>query len=111
MKYVTPILLALVVLPAVALGGAVWSQSNVTHTYEQRVLEIDAKIEELTTREAELNLGFAELCPERCNQSWQDKYYLRIQMQEEVAKLEEEKRILEVAYWLINSSFVETKAN
>lgn len=105
MKYITSILLALIVLPAVALGGAVWSQSNVTNTYEQRVVEIDAQIEELTTRETELSMSISGLCPVRCTKDWKEKYHLIIQIEEEVAKLEEEKRILEVGYWLINNSF------
>ena len=107
MKYITPILLALVVLPTVALGGAIWSQNSVTNTYESRIVAIDAKIEELATREAELllpyrNSYYAEM---------RGNYFPVIDIQKEVAQLQEEKSILEVAYWLINNSFEETKGN
>lgn len=111
MKYITAILLALVVLPAVAFGGVVWSQNNVTNTYEQRIVEIDAQIEQLTTREVEISIGYSELCPERCSLEWQEKYWLRLQIQDEIAQLEEEKRILSVAYWLINNSFENEQIN
>lgn len=102
MKYVTPILLALVILPTVALGGALWSQQNVTNTYETRIKAIDAEIEILTTREAELSIPTS--CPEMCSR-YETTYAAWMETQNQIAQLEEEKRILEVAYWLINTSF------
>ena len=107
MKYMTPILLALVVLPAVALGGAVWSQNNVTNTYETRIIEIDAQIEALTTREVEMLLPYKNAYYFEMSGNYMDL----VVIQDEVTRLQEEKRILEVAYWLINSSFEETKGN
>ena len=102
MKYITATLLALVVLPAVAFGGVVWSQNNVTNTYEQRIVEIDAQIEQLTTREVEIMLPFKN---EYYFETQSTNYVDVLAIREEVAKLQEEKRILEVAYWLINNSF------
>ena len=109
MKYITPFLLALVILPAVAYGGSVWSQSNVTNTYENRIVEIDAQIEQLTTREVELDLKYPESREYGHNPFIASQFAIKMQIQEEVATLQEEKRILEVAYWLINESFVTTK--
>ena len=105
MKYITSILLALMLLPAVALGGAVWSQKSVTNTYETRVAAIDAQIEELTTREVELDLKYPEHRDYGYNPVVAQQFVIKMQIQEEVAKLQEEKKILTVAYWLINESF------
>lgn len=102
MKYITAFLLALVVLPTVALGGALWSQQSVTETYETRVVAIDAELEELTTREAELAISFSEVYYSQYNA---ERYAARMEIAERKAQLLEEKRILEVAYWLINESF------
>ena len=107
MKYITPILLALIILPTVAFGGAIWNQQNVTNTYEERIKVIDAQIEVLTTREAELMMPYRNEYLFEMNST---KYTNVLTIREEVEKLQEEKRILEVAYWLINNSFEETKA-
>lgn len=105
MKYITPILLALVVLPAVAWGGSLWSQANVTNTYEARIVAIDAEMEQLTTREAELLLPYKN----EYYAEFGSNYPYLLEIRQRQAELNEEKRILEVAYWLINNSFEETK--
>lgn len=104
MKYITAFLLALVVLPSIALGGALWSQKSVTETYEARVVAITAELEELSTREAELNLNYVEYYTEH-NPKLAEKYAIKMDIQARRAELLEEQRILDVAYWLINESF------
>lgn len=95
--------MALVILPAVAFGGALWSQQNVTNTYETRVMEIDAQLELLTTQEAEILMPFRTEYQAELN----GLYPALLEIREQKAELQEEKRILEVSYWLINNSFKE----
>ena len=81
------------------------NQNSVTNTYETRIIEIDAQIEQLTTREYELLLPYRNAY----HAEMSGDYFPVLEIQKEVAQLREEKKILTVAYWLINSSFEETK--
>jgi hypothetical protein len=105
MKYITPLLFALLIIPAAAWGGSVWSQQSVTTTYEQRLEAIEQR---LVAIEAEKLVVIGDKpaigCPEFCRLT-AEEYGQLMQLEEEVAELYDEKRILDVAYWLINESF------
>ena len=105
MKYITTLLLALLVLPAISYGSVVWSQRNVTNTYQERLRNIDAQVELLTTRELELSIKYPEYIDYGYNPKVAEQFAIKMEIREELAKLQEEKRILEVSYWLINESF------